>query len=589
MTIIMTPDKKPFFAGTYIPRQSAFGRAGMLELIPGIRDVWKNKRQEIEVSAETVCLELKRNFETSQIAEVNAELLPDQAMEELKASFDSKNGSFGGAPKFPNPPKLDFLLRYWRRNGSHKALMMVEMTLRKIWQGGIYDQIGFGIHRYATDAEWLLPHFEKMLYNQAMIAATCVEAFQAVGNADFREFAEQIYTYALRDMVAPEGGFYAAEDADSEGGEGRFYVWSMQELRDVLDDEELNIAAKVWSVREDGNYLDEATKLKTGLNIPHMTKSWSCLASNLGMELTELESTVDSIRNKIFRAREQRPRPLKDTKVLTDWNGLMIASLACAARVFGTEKYLAAAEKAAAFVLDKMTGEDGRLFHRWRENHVAYDGQLDDYAFMIKALLELYESSFKTEYLKAALALNTILRDHFLDSENGGFYMTPDYGEKLLIRPKEFFGGAAPAGNAVMIMNLIKLSGITGDAELLDIAREAVRGCAVMLNRSPSEFADVVSSLSMLSGDTSEIVIAGQSSDSEVKQIITAVNSLYFPGKSVILREPGENAEIVEIAHYTKDQVMVDSRPTVYICRNGSCEEPLVGLDALLEHPLFKV
>ncbi len=588
MTIIMTPDKKPFFAGTYIPRESAFGRVGMLELIPGIKEVWINKRQDIEVSAETVSLELKRNFEAVQTAEVNTELLPDQAFEELKAAFDSKNGSFGGAPKFPSPAKLDFLLRYWRNIGDPKALMMVEMTLRKIWQGGIYDQIGFGIHRYATDAEWLVPHFEKMLYNQAMLASTCVEAYQAVGNDDFKILAEQIYTYVLRDMVSPEGGFYAAEDADSEGGEGRFYVWSMQELQGILDDAELKIAEKAWSIRGDGNYLDEATKFKTGLNIPHMTKSWSCLASELEMELSEFIASVEKVREKLFNAREKRPHPLKDTKVLADWNGLMIASLAYAARVFDSNEYLAAAEKAADFVLNEMTGKDGRMFHRWRESHLAYDGQLDDYAFMIQAFLELYESSFKLAYLKNALELNSILMEHFYDVENGGFYMTPDYGEELLIRPKEFFGGAAPAGNAVMIMNLIKLSGITGDSKLLDAARETVRSCAVMLNRSPSEFADVVSSLTMLAGETCEIVIAGKHEDAETMRIIQAVKTLYLPGRTVLLRTPAVESELAQIAPFSKDQVMIDDKPTVHICRNGSCEKPLVGLDEVLSHQLFR-
>jgi len=588
LTIIMTPDQKPFFAATYIPRESRFGRTGMLELIPDIEKAWKIKRQEIELSADKIAKALQQNTITSPAGPIAVGVLPETAFKGLAASFDHENGSFGGAPKFPSPSKMNFLLRYWRRTGNKEALRMVELTLRKIWNGGIYDQIGFGVHRYATDSEWLLPHFEKMLYNQAMLAGTFVEAYQATRRQSYMQAAKEIYTYVLRDMTASNGGFYTAEDADSEGEEGKFYVWNKAELTKALNKKEFTLFEKVYSIESDGNYLDESTKAKTGQNILHLKKPLHVVADELNMGYPELKFMLEKIRVKLFRVRKERIHPLKDTKILVDWNGLMIASLAHAARVFESDEYLKSAKNAADFVLSEMTALNGRLFHRWKDGQAAFDGKLDDYAFMIQGLLALYEASFEVKYLQAALKYNDLLIKHFYDKKNGAFFMTADYGEKLLIRPKEIYGGATPSGNSVMIMNLLKLSRLTGKTEYEQLADGIVMTYAKMLIQTPAEFAGTMSALLFAEGPAYEIVISGNLETAETKEIIRAINELYLPEKVVILRPEKDNKTIIKIAPYTKTQKMINEMPTVYICRNTACEKPLTGIKELKTHPLFK-
>lgn len=588
LTIIMTPDQKPFFAATYIPRESRFGRTGMLELIPQIEKTWKTKRQEVEASANKIASALKKNTITPPAGPIAVGRLPKLAYEGIAASFDHEHGSFGGAPKFPSPSKMNFLLRYWRRSGNQEALQMVEFSLHKIRNGGIYDQIGFGVHRYATDSEWLLPHFEKMLYNQAMLAGTFVEAYQATLRKTYQETAEEIYSYVLRDMTAPNGAFYTAEDADSEGEEGKFYVWSKTELTKILSKKEFMLIEKVYSIESSGNFMDEATNAKTGQNILHFKKPIHTVADELGMSYSDLKIILEKIRRKLFKIRKNRIHPLKDTKILVDWNGLMIASLAYAARAFESDEYLKAAKKSADFVLSKMTDSNGRLFHRWKDGHAAFNGKLDDYAFMIQGLIELYEASFEVKYLQAALKYNDVLIKHFSDKDHGAFFMTPDYGEKLLIRPKEIYGGATPSGNSVMIMNLLKLSRLTGNTEYEQLAEAIVMTYGKSLSQMPSEFSGTMSALLFAEGPAYEIVISGDQDNTECKKIIKAVNHLYLPEKVVILRPPKNNTAIIKIAPYTKSQKMINTLPTVYICRNTACESPLAGIKELKKHDLFK-
>ena len=587
LTIIMTPEQKPFYAATYIPRENSFGRVGMLELIPRIEKAWSSERAEIELAADKIVAALKNNSASPVVNSVAISTLPEMAYQALVQSFDRENGSFGGAPKFPSPAKMNFLLRYWRRTGDKEALQMTEFSLRKIREGGIFDQIGFGAHRYATDSAWLLPHFEKMLYNQAMLAETYVEAFQATGKQSYRETATEIYTYILRDMTAPDGGFYTAEDADSEGEEGKFYVWKHAELNTILDKNELFLAEKIYNIKTGGNYHDEATGAETGLNIPHLQKPLQNIAHELNISYPELKIRLEKIRMKLFKVRELRTHPLKDTKILADWNGLMIGSLATAARGFDSQEYLTAAERAADFVLNRMRGVDGRIFHRWMDGQAAIDGKLDDYAFMIQGLLALYEASFKVKYLEAALKFNDILLKHFYDRPVGVFFMTPDYGDKLLIRPQDIYGGATPSGNAVMLLNLLKLSRLTGKPEYEKMADQIVKHYGKMLTQAPAEFSDVMSALMFAEGPTYEIVISGNPQTEETKKIIKLINQLYLPEKVVVFRPDKDNAAIIKIAPYTESQKMLAGKTTVYICRDTACEAPVVGLDALKKHVLF--
>ncbi|MFH1125034.1 MAG: thioredoxin domain-containing protein, partial [Pseudomonadota bacterium] len=327
LTIVMTPDKRPFFAATYIPKGSRFGRTGMMELIPRLRDTWRTRRDEVLASAESITQSLQGLEKESQGGDLDRSVL-DRAYEELSKRFDKTYGGFSNAPKFPTPHNFFFMLRFWKRTGNSEALKMVEKTLQKIRWGGIYDQVGFGFHRYSTDREWLVPHFEKMLYDQAMLALAYLETYQAAGEGVYGDTAREIFEYVLRDMTSPEGAFYSAEDADSEGEEGKFYVWTREELRQILGEEEADLIAKVFHVEKSGNFREEATGENTGANILYLGRPISEIAADLGMPRPDLEKAMESARKKLFEARKKRVHPHKDDKVLTDWNGLMIAAFA---------------------------------------------------------------------------------------------------------------------------------------------------------------------------------------------------------------------------------------------------------------------
>ncbi|MFO7783682.1 MAG: thioredoxin domain-containing protein, partial [Desulfatiglandales bacterium] len=392
LTIIMTPDKKPFFAATYIPKTSRYGRAGMMELIPRVEQVWKTRQQEVLESAAGMTQALHHLETTPTVKELNQHTL-EKAFQDLSKRFDRTHGGFSSSPKFPTPHNLSFLLRYWKRTGNTEALHMVEKTLQELRWGGIFDQIGYGFHRYSTDKEWLVPHFEKMLYDQAMLALAYLETYQATGNALYRDVAREVFAYVLRDMRSPEGGFYSAEDADSEGVEGKFYLWTEEELREILSKQEADLLIQAFNVEERGNFTEEATGELTGANILYPGKD----PAGMGAELS---------RKKLFEARKKRVHPYKDDKILTDWNGLMIAALARGARVLGEEQYALAAIDAARFVLDRMRTPEGRLLHRYREGDAAITANTDDYAFFIWGLLELYQATFDATHLQTALSLS---------------------------------------------------------------------------------------------------------------------------------------------------------------------------------------
>ena len=345
LNIMMTPGKRPYFAATYIPRQTRLGRTGMMDLIPRLAQVWKDQRKEVIDSAEKIVTALKSLESNGSEGELDASVL-DTAYKQLSERFDDKHGGFGEAPKFPTPHNLLFLLRHWKRTGNPSSLEMVEKTLRDMRMGGIYDHVGFGFHRYSTDQNWLVPHFEKMLYDQALLVMAYTEAYQATSKEEYHVSAREILTYVLRDMTALEGGFYSAEDADSEGVEGKFYLWSEEEIRTILPPEEADLVIKGFNIRKDGNFVDEAAKRKTGVNILHLQKTLPEIASDLKMSEQVLQELWTSARKKLFSVREKRVYPQKDDKIMTDWNGLMIAALAKASAGFGVVEYADAAEKA---------------------------------------------------------------------------------------------------------------------------------------------------------------------------------------------------------------------------------------------------
>ena len=583
LNIIMTPDKRPFFAGTYIPRESRFGRLGMMELIPRVKQVWKERRDEVLDSAKKIVGALK-SVESEAPGEVPDIFTMDGAYQQLAQRFDERFGGFSKAPKFPTPHSLYFLLRYWKRTNNQKALQMLEKTLHEMRQGGIYDHVGFGFHRYSTDQEWLVPHFEKMLYDQAMLAMAYVEAYQAMGNDSYKKTAEEIFSYILRDMTAPSGGFYSAEDADSEGVEGKFYVWTEAEIREVLKKKEADFLIKLFNVEKTGNFLEEATREKTGANIMHLKKSLSETAMDLKMSEQDLQDQVASAREKLFAHREKRIHPHKDDKVLTDWNGLMIAALAKGSRAFGEPRYAEAAKKALNFIFDQMRHPNGRLLHRYRDGQAGITANVDDYAFLIWGLIELYEATFDAHFLEDALRMNKEMLEHFWDEKSGGLFFAPDDGEALIVRKKEIYDGAVPSGNAVAMLNLLRLARFTGNTHLEERAMELGRTFSKAVNQFPSGYTQFLVAVDFSIGPSYEVVIVGKSEGDDTREMLEALRTRFIPNKVTIFRPSEiESPPIDRLAEYVKYQVSRDGKATAYVCMNFACKEPTTEVDKMLQ------
>ncbi len=579
LTIIMTPDKKPFFAGTYFPKEERFGRIGMMSLTRGISNVWKNKRDEISKSVEQISAALNSELFKQTNEELNEGTL-DKAFNNFVNRFDSENGGFGNAPKFPTPHNFLFLLRYWKRKNSGKALEMVEKTLNKMYKGGIYDHVGFGFHRYSTDKVWLVPHFEKMLYDQALLTIAYTETFQAVKKDIYKEAAAEILDYVLRDMTLPDGGFYSAEDADSEGIEGKFYLWKIEEIENILGKDDADLFIKIFDIKNEGNWNDPVHAENTGTNILHLKQDINIIAEELNTDEDKLKQTIKTIKEKLFHYREQRIHPFKDTKILTDWNGLMISAFAKAAQVFDKTEYYEAAEKAVYFILKNLVNNEGRLLHRFKDGESGILANADDYAFFIAGLLDLYEAGFNSSYLKTAIDLNSDFINYFWDEEEGGFYFTPNDGEKLLIRQKEIYDGAVPSGNSVEALNLLRIGRITGNTDYEKKASTIFKTFSGIIENSPQAFTQALVALDFALGPSKEIIISGQKSSPVTKEMLKTIREKYIPNKIVILStEPKDQMEIISplLREYTPQ----DNKTVVYICENYKCNMPITTLEDL--------
>jgi uncharacterized protein len=583
LNVILTPDRKPFFAGTYFPKESRFGRLGMMDLAPRIEELWRKQREEVLQSVGKIMLAL-RQVPDSTPGDLPGRDVLDSAYQQLAERFDPVLGGFSQAPKFPTPHNMLFLLRYWKRTGNQKALEMVEKTLQAMRLGGIHDHLGFGFHRYSTDAEWLVPHFEKMLYDQAMLAMAYTEAYQATGKSEYAKTAGEIFTYVLRDMTAPNGGFYSAEDADSEGVEGKFYVWNIDEIDRVLDSDEGDLVKRVLNAKPSGNFQEEATGRLTGSNILHLKSPLSQVASELNISREDLERRLGVARKKLFNARENRIHPHKDDKILTDWNGLMIAAFAKGAQALDKPEYADAARKAADFILRNMRDPSGRLLHRFRDGEAALPAHVDDYSFLIWGLLELYESDFDVHHLQIALKLNDEFMAHFWDTQGGAFFFTADDAEELLVRKKEVYDGATPSGNSVAALNLLRLARIAANADLEHRAELAARAFSGNIRQFPSAYTQMLIALEFALGPSYEVVIAGKAGANDTLSMIRELRKVFVPGKVVLLRPMDEDPPaIVGLAGYTENQVSLDSKATAYVCANYQCELPTTESEKMLE------
>ncbi len=574
LTIIMTPDKYPFFAGTYFPKKGRMGRPGMIELLPAIADAWVNKKGELIQSAN----QIKKYLIDSNNKEIGDQLnqtILTNTNSQFINRYDKTHGGFGVKPKFPSPHNLIYLLRYHNMSGDKTSLLMVEKTLQEMRLGGIFDHVGFGFHRYSTDREWILPHFEKMLYDQAMLTLAYTEAYQITNNQLYKDTAEEILHYVKRDMTDKRGGFYSAEDADSEGEEGLFYLWTIEEIKNILNNEESELLINTYGLDLEGNYKDEATGKKTEKNILYLKEPISNAKS---------KNRLNDITKKLYLAREKRIHPLKDDKILTDWNGLMIAAFAKAGDVFNSDDYIQQAEKSAQFILKNLTDNNGRLLKRYRNGNAGLDAHLDDYAFFIWGLLELYEATFNVTYLAEAIQLSNIMVDEFWDVTNGGFFLGGENSEKLIVRAKTGYDGAMPSGNSVAAMNCSKLNRITGETKWAEISDKIFMTFSNEIQKTPSGYASMVNAFLFNVDSPKEIVIVGSSKDDKTKKAIEKIKSEYVPSKVIIFKDTDDKLnKLSPLAKWTVTQETIDEKTTFYICQDFACKIPTTDLDLALK------
>lgn len=607
MTVFMNADRKPFFGGTYFAPAEAYGRPSFRRVLEFIDNAWKNKRDQVDAAGEDFVRFLNER-PVAAVADAAAagsgtsggELagkLPDEAMltrafRTLYENYDGVHGGFGRAPKFPSPHVLLYVLRYYSRTGNEDAFAAVEKTLQAMARGGMRDQIGGGFHRYSVDREWFVPHFEKMLYDQAMLLRAYVEMYQMTQDPFYSDVARGICDYVLTSLTDPEGGFYSAEDADSlEPGaapdahkkEGAFYVWRAEELKALLTEKEFKLSELVFGFTDGGNVAPDRDPQQefTGTNILKLVRTAEEAARELEISKQEAEALLASAKRKLFDARAKRPRPHLDDKVLTDWNGLMIAHLAFASQVLAEPRYLAAAEKAAEFILSKSVASDGRLLHRYRAGEAGIAAQLDDTAFMAYALLELYQATGREKFLGLAQSYTDRALLDFGDTASGGFFMTTEAASAdLITRPKDFNDGAIPSGNSIAVQNLVTLETIRRDGRYGFEAERQFKFLSASLNASPAAHGQALVAADLWLGPRSEIVIAGDTASAEADAMVREIYLRFIPNR-VILRHPeGPMGELIRtFVPWIHQQPAQGGRVTAYICRDGACQLPAKDID----------
>ncbi len=575
LSIFMTLEGEPFFAGTYFPKSSRMGMPGFMDIINQIAALWQGDRERLLRTSEEVTSQIRSSPGSgAPVHGLGSDTLKKGSIQ-FERTFDPNWGGFGTAPKFPTSHHLTFLLRWHKRSNDSEALEMVEKTLDAMRRGGIFDQIGFGFHRYSVDERWLVPHFEKMLYDQALLAMAYTEAYQATGKVRFAEVAREIFAYVLRDMVAPHGGFYSAEDADSEGKEGLFYLWTPQEVKGHLGEELGDLFCRFFDISETGNFEEDRS-------IPHTPVSLQIFAKKEGIDLTGLETALKDARNRLFDIRKKRVHPLKDDKILTSWNGLMIAALAKGYQVLGDQAYADAARGAADFILKNLRTARDRLLRRYRQGDAAYPGYLDDYAFLVWGLIELYEATFEIPYLEEAIALNEAMIDIFWDKQDDGLYFTGKGNESLITRSKEIYDGAIPSGNSVATLNFLRLGRMTGNIDLERRAEKLLRAFSRQLTDHPMGYTQLLVALDFMVGPNREIVIAGDPALESTQAMITTIQRSFLPNKVLLLRPHGsEGKRLASLSPFVEAMGSVNKQPTVYVCEEYTCKTPVTDLDAL--------
>ena len=573
MSVFLTPDLKPFYGGTYYPPTDSRGMPGFPRVLRELHRGWVERRGDVDQIAGRMTEHLRETGEAlPSDGPLNTALL-DQATRALGRAFDPTHGGFGPAPKFPHPMDLKVLLRQHARTGDAHALHMVRHTLDKMARGGIFDQLGGGFARYSTDARWLVPHFEKMLYDNALLASVYLEVYQATRDPAFARVARETMDYVLGRMTDPEGGFYSTEDADSEGVEGKYYVWTLAEITEVLGPDRARTFAYVHDVTETGNW-----EHKNILNLP---KTLAQASKLLGRPEDELRAELDEDRARLLAVRDRRVPPGKDTKVLTSWNGLMIAALAEGGRVLKDARYLEAARRAAAFVLDRMRAGDGRLLHTYKDGQAKLNAYLDDYADLIDGLTRLYETTGEPRWMTSALELAGVMIAEFADAEHGGFFYTGKSHEALIARQRDFLDNATPSGNAMAATALLRLGALTGRDDLAEAGRKTLEAVQVVMEKAPMAAGQSLAALDFLLAAPRELAIIAGGDPDEYRAAIEAVYSRFLPHKVVAPATAEQASALAATVPLLADRPARDGRTTTYICERFACREPIVGVEAL--------
>jgi uncharacterized protein YyaL (SSP411 family) len=574
LTVFLAPDKKPFFGGTYFPPEDRQGMPGFPKVLKTVVQAYRTRRGEVKAAADDVITHLNRSQEVQRSVEPLTTEIIQAAFNRLKSEFDKHNGGLGTAPKFPQPMIFEFLLQYHYRHGNDEALAMVEHTLHNMAKGGIYDQIGGGFHRYSVDNHWLVPHFEKMLYDNALLARLYLHGYQATGKPLYRRIVEETLDYVLREMQDAEGGFYSAQDADSEGVEGKYYVWTPGEIMEALGEDDGQIAIKYFGVTDHGNF--------EGSNILNQVIETESLATELGLSADEIEARIAGIKARLREKRAQRIAPYLDSKVLTDWNGLMLSSLAEAALVLDREDYLQEAINNANFLMDTMLDRDVELLkHAYKDGHAKIPGYLLDHALLCDGLLSLYEATFDPRWLNSARKLAAAMISQFWDDAHGCFYDNGDRQEVLVVRPRNIFDNALPSGSAMAASVLIHLARLTDSREYEKLAAAAIRSVHDFLTRYPSGFSQWLCDLDLYLSQPKEIAIFGRLHDPATKSLIKVIKQRYLPGAVLAGLSPDQSAPDNGIP-LLRDRDMIDKKPTAYVCESYVCQTPVTDPEALL-------
>ncbi len=586
LTMFLTPSLRPFYGGTYFPPEQRYGRIGLPELLQRIDLVWHTERDKVEESGNSIATFLQEVSHAADGSTMPGSDVLHKCFDQCRGSYDPAYGGFGSGAKFPRPVTLEFLLRYYHRTGKPEAVEMVQKTLNAMASSGMRDHIGGGFHRYAVDPEWRVPHFEKMLYDQAQLINVYLNAYLVAHDPIFAEVIHSTAEYLLRDLRDKGGAFYSAEDADSskpekpsEHGEGAFYLWTKKEVIEVLGERDGRIFALRYGIDEAGNATVDPQQEFLGKNIPYGADDSSAIAKVAGLTETEVESILDRSREKLLHRRSTRPRPLRDEKIVAAWNGLTIGALARAGSALGNRGYVDTAKEAATFVLTNLKDDaTGRLYRRYKDGEARFEGQLEDYAFVVQGLIDLFESSGETKWLVAARELLEKALGLFLDEAHGGFFETTGEDRTVIARMKEHYDGAEPSGNTVAVMNLIRLASLLGKGQWRDLAEKSLRAFSSLLQEQSVALPGMISALDRFIGPSSEIVVVGGQEERQTGALLQEVWRRYLPQTVLVPFDPKDAEAKRELNELAGMLTRVDGRPALYLCENFACKLPLTEI-----------